>query len=95
MSSLAFSASANVILYEKAEPIFIDSSAYNWVIDLKACEKAMIKYKPKALSLSIYIGELYYDKLGYLCNKYNVFLIEDLAEALGSEYKKQKCGSFR
>ena len=47
--SLTFAASANVILYEKAQPIFIDANPINWVIDIVACEKAIKKYKPKAI----------------------------------------------
>ena len=35
-----------------------------------------------------------YDTIKYLCDKYSVFLIEDAAEALGSEYKSSKAGSF-
>jgi pyridoxal phosphate-dependent aminotransferase EpsN len=93
--SLTFSASANVILYEKAQPIFIDSDLITWAIDLAACEKAMQKYKPKALiSVDLYGQSCDYDAITDLCEKYNVLLIEDAAEALGADYKGKKCGSF-
>jgi pyridoxal phosphate-dependent aminotransferase EpsN len=93
--SLTFSASANVILYENAEPIFLDSDSVTWALDLVACEKAMQKYKPKALiSVDLYGQSCNYDAIIQLCEQYNVALIEDAAEALGAEYKKQKCGSF-
>ena len=94
-SSLTFVASANVILYEKCQPIFIDSNPKTWTLDIEACEKAMKKYKPKALiAVDIYGQSCDYNELIYLCKKYNVFLIEDAAEALGSEYIGKKCGSF-
>jgi len=93
--SLTFSASANVILYEKAQPIFIDSDLITWAIDLAACEKAMQKYKPKALiSVDLYGQSCNYNAIADLCDKYNVLLIEDAAEALGADYKGKKCGSF-
>ncbi|MBT5760490.1 MAG: aminotransferase class I/II-fold pyridoxal phosphate-dependent enzyme [Candidatus Marinimicrobia bacterium] len=93
--SLTFAASANVILYEKAQPIFVDSDPNTWVMDLAACEKAMQKYKPKALiSVDLYGQSCDYDAITDLCEKYNVLLIEDAAEALGADYKGKKCGSF-
>ena len=93
--SMTFSASANVILYEKAQPIFIDLDPVTWVMDLAACEKAMQKYKPKALiSVDLYGQSCDYDVITGLCEKYNIFLIEDAAEALAADYKGKKCGSF-
>ena len=93
--SLTFAASANVILYEKAQPIFIDSDPNTWLMDLTACEKAMKKYKPKALiSVDLYGQSCDYDAIIDLCEKHNVLLIEDAAEALGADYKGKKCGSF-
>ena len=93
--SLTISASANVILYEKAQPIFVDSDPNTWVMDLVACEKAMQKYKPKALiSVDLYGQSCNYNAITDLCEKYNVLLIEDAAEALGATYKNKKCGSF-
>lgn len=93
--SLTFAATANVILYEKAQPVFIDSNPITWVMDVAACEKAMQKYKPKALiSVDLYGQSCDYDAIMDLCEKYNVLLIEDSAEALGSSYKGKKCGLF-
>ena len=93
--ALTFASTANVILYENSEPIFIDSDPDTWTLDIIACENAMRKYKPKALiTVDIYGQSCDYDVIYDLCNKYNVALIEDAAEALGSEYKGKKCGSF-
>lgn len=93
--SFTFVASANVILYEKCEPIFIDSNPENWTICIDSCEKAIKKYKPKAIiAVDIYGHSCNYDQLIPLCKKYNINLIEDSAEALGSVYNNKKCGTF-
>ena len=71
------------------ENLFIDSDPNTWVFDLVACEKAMQKYRPRALiSVDLYGQSCDYDAILDLCNKYNVFLIEDAAEALGADYKE-------
>ncbi len=93
--SFTFVASANVILYENATPIFIDSEYKTGTIDISALEKAIIRYKPKALiAVNIYGQSCYYDKIIKLCKSNNIFIIEDAAESLGSVYKNKKCGSI-
>jgi pyridoxal phosphate-dependent aminotransferase EpsN len=93
--SLTFAATANSILYEKAIPVFIDSSEKDSLIDLELLEIAIKKYKPKALiTVDLYGYSCDYDIIIQLCNKYNVCVIEDAAEALGSQYKNKKCGTF-
>jgi len=55
----------------------------------------MQKYKPKALiSVDLYGQSCDYNAIADLCEKYNVLLIVDAAEALGADYKDKKCGSF-
>jgi len=93
--SLTFAASANVILYENATPVFVDVDPKYWTIDLSSLEHAIKKYNPKAfIAVDLYGQSCDYDAITDLCEKYNVLLIEDAAEALGAEYKNQKCGSF-
>ena len=93
--SLTFSATANVIMYEKAKPIFVDSDPNTWVVDLNALEKAIVVHKPKAfISVDLYGQSCDYDAILSLCHKNNVIVIEDAAEALGAVYKDKKCGSF-
>ena len=93
--SLTFAATANSILYEKATPIFIDVSPKYWTIDIESLEQAIIKYKPRAIiTVDLYGESCNYDDINFLCNKYKVAIIEDAAEALGSEYKNKKTGSF-
>ena len=98
--SLTFSSTANVILYEKATPVFLDSDPETWNIDFVALEKAILSCKernilPKALiTVDLYGQSVDYDIIMEICNKNNILVIEDAAEALGSEYKGVKCGAF-
>jgi len=93
--SLTFSASANAILYEKAIPVFVDVDLKNWTLDTPCLEKAMKMHQTKALiAVDLYGQSCDYDSIIDLCSRYNVSLIEDAAEAIGSEYKGRKCGSF-
>jgi len=93
--SLTFSASANAILYEKGIPVFVDVDLENWTLDIQSLEIAIKKHQPKALiTVDLYGQSCDYDVIIYLCDKYNVTLIEDAAEALGAYYKGKKCGIF-
>ena len=93
--SLTFAASANVILYVNAIPVFVDVDPRYWTIDFSSLEKAIKKYNPKALiAVDLYGQSCDYDAITDICEKYNVLLIEDAAEALGAKYKNRKCGSF-
>jgi len=98
--SLTFSSSANVILYESAIPVFIDADPRTWNLDPFTLERAIDSFKKRNLLLKALITvDLYgqsedYDIILDICKKNNIVVIEDAAEALGSEYKKMKCGSF-
>lgn len=98
--SLTFSATANPIIYLGARPIFVDSEKDTWNLCPNAVEDA-IKYgisqgkKPKAiLTVSLYGLPYKVDEIKALSIKYDIPVIEDSAEALGSTYKNQKCGTF-
>lgn len=98
--SLTFTASANPIKYLGANPIFVDSESDSWNMCPYALEKA-IKYsislnkKPKAVvCVHLYGMPGNLDDISSICDKYDIPLIEDAAEALGSTYKGRKCGSF-
>lgn len=94
--SLTFSASANPIMYEKGVPVFIDSEYESWNMDPKQLEKALNKY-PKAkavIVVHLYGTAANMDEIVKICNKYNVPLIEDAAESLGTLYKGKPTGGF-
>jgi dTDP-4-amino-4,6-dideoxygalactose transaminase len=98
--SMTFSASANPIAYLGATPIFIDSETTTWNLCPIALEAAIIDRinngkKPKAIiGVHLYGMPFQVDKIVAIAEKYNIPLIEDSAESLGSTYKGQKCGTF-
>lgn len=99
-SDLTFSGSCNPIMYEKAIPVFIDSEPESWNMSPKALEKALDWARregkpPKAIIIvDLYGQSADYSNLLPICEKYNVPVIEDAAEAMGSMYNKKACGSF-
>jgi dTDP-4-amino-4,6-dideoxygalactose transaminase len=98
--TMTFSASANPILYQGATPIFIDSELDTWNLCPKALETAIIYTiaqgkKPKAIvAVHLYGVPYKVDEIHEIANKYDIPILEDSAEALGSSYKGQKCGTF-
>ena len=98
--SFTFSASANPILYLGAIPVFIDSEPETWNMCPVALEEAIIDSiskgkKPKAI-IPVHLYGMPYkvDEVRTIANKYEIPILEDSAEALGSKYKGQKCGTF-
>ena len=94
-SDLTFVASANVIRYLNATPVFIDAEATSWNMCPSALEKAFDSVSPKAVIVTdIYGQSADYKLIAEICNKYETPIIEDAAESLGAEYNRKKCGSF-
>ncbi|HHT7202466.1 aminotransferase class I/II-fold pyridoxal phosphate-dependent enzyme [Bacillus cereus] len=99
-SSLTFVASANPIVYVGAEPIFIDSEPETWNMSPQALECALCDAdKAGELPKAIIVVNLYgqsakMDEILSLCNEYDVPVIEDAAESLGSTYKGKASGTF-
>ena len=94
-SSFTFSASANPIIYEGAIPVFIDSEPESFNMSPKALIKAFEKYSPKAvIVVNLYGQSADMDKILDICNKYNVEVIEDAAESLGTRYKGKYSGTL-
>lgn len=93
--SLTFSATANPIIYQNAIPVFIDSNYETWNMSPKALEEAFEKYTPKAvIVVHLYGLSADMDKIFEICKQYNVPLIEDAAESLGTYYKGKHTGTF-
>ncbi|WP_173836818.1 DegT/DnrJ/EryC1/StrS aminotransferase family protein [Flavobacterium sp. 14A] len=98
--SMTFSASANPILYLGATPVFIDSESDTWNLCPVALEEAIVdriaKGKtPKAIiAVHLYGVPYKVDEVNAIARKYNIPVLEDSAEALGSSYKGQKCGTL-
>lgn len=99
-STLTFSASCNPILYLGATPVFIDSDAATWNMCPKALKKAFEDAtKRHQLPKAVVVVNLYgqsadMDPILELCQKYNVPILEDAAESLGSTYKGRMSGTI-
>ena len=98
--SMTFSASANPILYLGAIPVFIDSEIDTWNLCPLALEEAIVDRiatgkTPKAIiAVHLYGVPYQIDAIRAIADKYGIPILEDSAEALGSSYKGQKCGTF-
>ena len=98
--SLTFIASVNPIKYSNAEPVFIDSEKETYNMDPVKLENKIkelieIDEKPKvAIVVHLYGHPAKMDEILDICNKYDIKVIEDATESLGSEYKGEKTGSI-
>ena len=98
--SMTFSASANPILYLGATPVFVDSEKDTWNLCPTALEEAIQDriakgIKPKAIiAVHLYGIPFKVDEVKAVAQKYQIPILEDSAEALGSTYKGQQCGTF-
>ncbi|MGV3461095.1 MAG: DegT/DnrJ/EryC1/StrS family aminotransferase [Flavobacterium sp.] len=98
--SMTFSASANPIMYLGATPVFIDSEETTWNLCPKALEEAIQDRiakgkKPKAI-IAVHLYGMPYqaDEISRIARQYDIPVLEDSAEALGSRYKGKSCGTL-
>ena len=93
-------ASVNPILYQDATPVFIDSEEQTWNLCPVALEQAIQDRiskgkKPKAIiAVHLYGVPYQIEAVRAVADRYQIHILEDSAEALGSSYKGQKCGTF-
>ena len=99
--SFTFCASANPVTYLGATPVFVDSEEDTWNMDPVLLERAIkdriakTGRKPKAvIPVHLYGMPAKIDEICSIATKYDIPVLEDAAEALGSEYKGRKCGTF-
>lgn len=99
-SSFTFIASANPILYQNATPIFVDSEPETWNMNPEFLEQAIQDRmrngkKPKAIILvHLYGMPAKLQEILAIAKRYEIPVIEDAAEALGSLYQKKQVGNF-
>ncbi|NJC41286.1 dTDP-4-amino-4,6-dideoxygalactose transaminase [Brevundimonas alba] len=99
-STLTFAASANPIVYEGGEPVFIDSEPGSWNMSPVALERAFDAataegWLPKAvIVVNLYGQSADMDALNAICDRHGVPVIEDAAESLGARYKGRPSGVF-
>jgi dTDP-4-amino-4,6-dideoxygalactose transaminase len=98
--SFTFAGSAFPILYEKAVPVFIDSEKDTWNLDPNLLEDAILYYQKKNIKpAAIIVVHLYgmpakMNEIISISKKYEIPIIEDAAEAMGSEYENKNCGTL-
>ncbi|RRO24310.1 DegT/DnrJ/EryC1/StrS family aminotransferase [Flavobacteriaceae bacterium 14752] len=98
--SFTFCGSINPIFYQGAKPILVDSEPQTWNICPNALEEAITSrikkgHKPKAIiAVHLYGMPYQVDEVHAIAKQYDIPIVEDAAEALGSTYKKQNCGTF-
>lgn len=90
----SFVASANCALFERAKPIFVDINEDTLCIDVNKIEEKITKKTKAILPVHIFGHPCEMDKIMALAQKYNLAVIEDACEALGSEYKGKRVGAF-
>jgi len=101
VSTFTFSGSINPIMYQGAVPIMVDSESDTWNLSPEYLEEAILDRieltgrAPRALILvHLYGMPAKLDQIVEICERYQIPIIEDAAEALGSSYKGKKLGSF-
>jgi dTDP-4-amino-4,6-dideoxygalactose transaminase len=98
VQSFTFCGTTNPISYQGAELVFIDSEEDTWNMCPVALKNALEHYKNKSVKaivpVHLYGMPAKMDSLQQLAEEYNVHIIEDAAEALGSKYKNHFCGTF-
>lgn len=98
--TFTFAACVNPIIYQKATPVFVDSDAVSWNMSPELLEDAIQKRiakgkKPKAiLIVHLYGMPAKVKPIREIADRYEIPIIEDAAEALGSEYHDQRCGTL-
>jgi len=95
-TDMTFDATVNPVLYEKAEPVFIDTEYDTWNMDPAALEQAFCLYPDTKV---IVLANLYgtpakFDEIRAIAEKYGAIIIEDAAESLGASYKGRQTGTF-
>jgi len=96
-STFTFIGSVNAILYQKANPVFIDSDKESWNLSPKLLNKYLLECvkKPKALILTHLYGECAdIEKIAEICRLHGVYLVEDAAESLGATMNGRHSGTF-
>lgn len=95
-TDMTFIATVNPVVYEAAEPIFIDSEADTWNMDPKALERAFEIYgDAKAVVVTnLYGVPAKLDEIKAICKKHNAVLIEDAAESLGATFEGVQTGTY-
>lgn len=99
--SLTFSASCNPIVYLGASPVFVDSEPATWNLSPELLEEAILdrkrqtgRYPAAIVAVHLYGMPAKMDEINEIAARYDIPVVEDAAEALGSRYKGRGCGTL-
>jgi perosamine synthetase len=87
-------ASAFAVCYTGAKPVFVDADKNTWNIDVKKIEEKITSKTKAIMPVHIFGNMCDMETIKSTAQKYNLYIVEDAAEAHGSEYKDKKAGSF-
>jgi len=90
----SFIASSNCILFERAKPVFVDIRKDTYNIDPNLIESKITEKTKAILIVDVFGQPADWDEILEIANKYDLVVIEDSCEAIGSKYKGQPAGSF-
>ncbi len=94
LPSLTYVASANSVAYVGATPVFADSNIDTWNIDKESIVKKITPKTKAIMIVHLYGNSCDIGGIKEICEKYNLFLIEDAAEAFGTRYKNYHVGRY-
>jgi len=92
--TLTYIASVNAIKYTGAEPVFVDSVSGTWQMDVNDVRKKITPKTKAIMAVHLYGHPCDLAALKSLCREFNLFLVEDCAEAFGSFFEGKHVGSF-
>ena len=92
--SFTFVATANAVVSTGAKPIFVDILKENYTIDPDDLEKKITKKTRAIIPVHLYGNVAMIERLAEISKKYNIPIIEDSAQSLGSTYKGKHTGTF-
>ena len=92
--SFTMIATASSVIHNGGIPVFIDSDPNTWCIDVNLIEQAITRKTKAVLPVHLYGYPADMGKILEIAKKYNLYVIEDAAEAIGTEYNGKKAGSF-
>ncbi|RKX52119.1 MAG: hypothetical protein DRP50_07840, partial [Thermotoga sp.] len=90
----SFISSSNCILFERAKPVFTDIRKDTYNINPDLIEDAITERTKAIIAVDVFGQPAEWDRISEIAKKYRLYLIEDSAEAIGSQYKSKPAGSF-
>jgi len=92
--TLTFASAANVVIYMRAKPVFIDSHPDYWCINPNKLEEKITKKTKAIMPVHLYGHPCDMDPIMKIAKTHNLYVIEDCAEAHGAKYKGKKVGTY-